>query len=202
MNSYVHPVAKRRYQLNKRAQDQSETRRRIVDATVALHREVGPASTTISAIAERAGVQRLTVYRHFPDNRQLFLACSERNTELNPPPDPSKWARVPEPAARLKSALTDLFAYYRRAEPTLRRVLPDARVMPELAEVLAPMQQYFDSLADLLVAAWEVPPERLRLLRAAILHSIRFETWSSLSELGLDDDEAVELLRRFVLASR
>ena len=73
----VHCCAmKRRYELKERARRQAETKQRIVEAAVALHTSVGPARTTISAIAERAGVERHTVYAHFPDERTLFRACS------------------------------------------------------------------------------------------------------------------------------
>ncbi len=69
-------MTKRSYNLGQRASSQEETPRRIVDATVALHEEIGPRATTISAIAEKASVQRLTVYRHFPDETELFKACT------------------------------------------------------------------------------------------------------------------------------
>src|SRR6185312_8925397 len=94
----------RKYQKKLRAEQQEETRQRIVEAMVALHREVGPARTTISAIAERAGVERLTVYRHFPDERSMFEACTSHYATVVPQPDPARWEGVEEPAERLRSA--------------------------------------------------------------------------------------------------
>src|SRR5689334_23081270 len=117
----------RKYELRQRAEARAVTRQRIVDATVALHGSVGPAATTISAIAERAGVQRLTVYRHFPDKRALFQACSGHWAALHPLPDPSSWPAVADPAARLELALRELYAHYRETEQmtaNIRRDLP------------------------------------------------------------------------------
>ena len=87
-------MATRKYTQSRRAEQQSETRRRIVDAVYALHGEIGPARTTIKAIAERAGVERLTVYRHFADEREIFTACSAHFQEEMPPPDPAAWLGV------------------------------------------------------------------------------------------------------------
>src|SRR4051812_13594626 len=106
----------RKYEQKRRAEQQAETRRRIVEAMVALHGEVGPARTTISAIAERAGVERLTVYRHFEDETAMFEACSAHfAAEVAPPPDPAAWADMPDPAERLRTALLAFYAYFRRA---------------------------------------------------------------------------------------
>jgi AcrR family transcriptional regulator len=192
---------KRRYQLKKRAQDQLETRQRIVDATVELHREVGPARATISAIAKRAGVQRLTVYRHFDDNLELLRACSQRNNELNPPPDPAQWHGVADPLRLFETVAGDLYAYYGRVAPTLEKVLRDAQVVPEMAQVMAPMRAYLESAADLVVGAWSSPGQRRRILRAAVRHALDFHTWQSFRQQGLDDRELQAIMGRFVAAS-
>ena len=110
----------RKYQLNKRAERQQETRRRIEAAAIALHEEVGGVAATITAIAERAGVSRLTVYRHFPDERSLLTACTGTYLAANPPPDPRDWARIPDPAVRLRIALAELYPYYRRIKDSWR----------------------------------------------------------------------------------
>src|SRR6476660_9885741 len=112
-------MATRRYQQKRRAEHQAETRQRIVEAMVALHGEVGPARTTISAIAERAGVERLTVYRHFPDETEMFQACTTHYATVVPQPDPAKWGSIEEPAERLRAALLAFYDYYRRAEQML-----------------------------------------------------------------------------------
>src|SRR3954462_4827896 len=120
----------RKYELKRRAGRQAETHRRIVEATVALHEEVGPAHTSISAIAERAGVERLTVYRHFPDDASLFAACSHRFTEGHPPPDPETWAEIADPVARLRAALGAFYAFYRDGEGMLTNIERDAPQLP------------------------------------------------------------------------
>ena len=131
----------RRYELKQRAEDVTATRERIVEATVELHDSVGPARTTITAIAERAGVQRLTVYRHFPDERSLFEACSGHWTARHPRPDPVTWAAVDEPEERLRVALTAIYAYYRGGEGMIGNLLRDLPGLPVLQEVAAPVRR-------------------------------------------------------------
>src|SRR3954454_16202955 len=108
---------KRRYELKARAEKAAETRRRITESTVALHQEVGPARTRVAEIARRAGVQRLTVYNHLPDERELFGACSAHFIGQQPPPDPGAWAAIADPSERLRTALTELHAWYSARRP-------------------------------------------------------------------------------------
>src|SRR5688500_344824 len=129
-------MATRTYQKKRRAEREAETRQRIVEAIVSLHREVGPARTTVSAIAERAGVERLTVYRHFADETTMFQACSAHFATEVPGPDPAKWADVAEPAERLRAALLAFYDYYRRGEEMLVHVHRDLPRLPALAAVL------------------------------------------------------------------
>ena len=130
----------RKYELKQRALSQAETRQRIVDATVDLHRELGPLRTTISAIAERAGVQRLTVYRHFPDDRALFGACGGQWRAAHPLPDPSAWAGVEDPAERLQVALDRDLRLVRSTEEMTANVLRDIPESPVLQEITAPLR--------------------------------------------------------------
>src|SRR6266571_1235941 len=115
----------RKLQLKQRAVRMEETRQRIARATYELHATVGPLQTTISAVADRAGVQRLTVYHHFPDEWQLHEACVEYALALDPPPDPTAWHQVVDPLARLHHGLMELYAYFRRNESLLRNVARD-----------------------------------------------------------------------------
>src|SRR5829696_1786436 len=108
--------SKRTYRLKKRAADMAETRRRITEAAVDLHGSVGPARTTISGVAERAGVQRATLYRHFPDEDALFVACSSHWMAQHPLPDPAGWAAIEDPDERLRVALKELYEWYERGE--------------------------------------------------------------------------------------
>src|SRR3954454_9208174 len=118
--------SKRRYELKERAVKQAETRQRIIDATVSLHREVRPARTPISEVARRAGVGPVTVYNHFPDDESLLGACSQQFVEESPPPDPASWKSVKDPEARLKSSLAELYDYYRENDAMLANVGRDA----------------------------------------------------------------------------
>src|SRR6476619_3705653 len=124
----------RKYEQKQRARSRAETHERIVEATVALHRELGPARTTVSAIAERAGVQRLTVYRHFPDERALFRACSGHWAALHPLPDPSAWSAIDDPAARLALALAELYAHYGETEQMNANIRRDLPIVPAIQE--------------------------------------------------------------------
>ena len=103
-----------KYKLKRRAERQEETRLRIARAAAELHETVGPSKTTISALAEEAGVSRPTIYSHFPNELSLFKACSSLDLSENPPPDPDPWAKIADPEERLRSALTEVYAYYLR----------------------------------------------------------------------------------------
>jgi len=189
----------RRYELKRRADRQSETRQRIVEATVHLHQAVGSAKTTISAIAEKAGVERLTVYRHFPDDRALFTACTSHYLALNPPPDPAAWEGIPEAAQRLRAGLTGIYAFHRRTEPMFRRAGDELEQNRVLREVLAPFFAYWERVHAVLCAPWKVSGRARVRVKALVGHAIRFQTWRSLArEQKLTDAEAVDLLVQWV----
>src|ERR671929_622667 len=125
----------RPYRQKRRAERQAETRQRIIESAVALHLERGPAQTSINAIAERAGVNRVTVYRHFPDARSLLEACSAHARRLNPPPDVSRWRTIKDPRQRTEVGLTQLYDYFRRTEAGWANVLRDAELEPLVREM-------------------------------------------------------------------
>src|SRR4051812_26545070 len=137
-------MATRKYTKKLRAEQESETRQRIIEAVYALHGEIGPARTTIKAIAERAGVERLTVYRHFAGEGEIFAACGAHFQARTRPPDPAAWADVAEPAARLRAVLLAFYGYYRRAEPNLAKAQRDAVELPALAAVMAPFDRFVE----------------------------------------------------------
>jgi AcrR family transcriptional regulator len=182
----------RKYQQRARAEAQEETRRRITEATVELHATVGPARTTISAIAERAGVQRLTVYRHFPDERSLFAACSAHWLGADPPPDPSAWAAIEAVDERTRTALTELYGWYRRNDAMLTNTQRDALALPALAEIADP-GPFLEAMRQVLMRG---RPRRKRV-RAALGHALEFSTWRSLARQGLSDGEAAEMMTAF-----
>ena len=185
----------RKYQLKRRAERQEETRRRIALAAMALHESVGPAQTTISAIAERAGVQRLTVYRHFPDEASLFRACSERYFTAHPLPDPGGWAGIEDPVERLETALRQLYAYYRSTEAMTLNVLRDLPAKPELAESVGAMEQALAGMRRMLCVGWDAPDGMRAVLEGAVGHALDFSTWYSLARRqGMADAGAVRLM--------
>ncbi|HEU5489979.1 MAG TPA: helix-turn-helix domain-containing protein [Gaiellaceae bacterium] len=185
----------RNYELKRRAERQAETRRRIVDATVDLHTSVGPARTTISAIAEQAGVERHTVYAHFPDESTLFQACSAHWRELHPLPDSSSWAGIADPARRLRAALQTVYAWYELVEDDLANFSRDAGVHELTTELVGQRERAIGSLGAELAHGWP----RRKSVQAAIGHALDFESWRSLTRRqGLTRRQAVDAMSTFV----
>jgi AcrR family transcriptional regulator len=190
----------RPYRLKRRAAEQAATRQRIIDATIALHQERGDAGTTIRAIADRAGVGRVTVYRHFPDERALLSACTGHYLAQNPPPNHEAWREIEDPDARLRTALGEMYAWYGRNERMWARAEADAPTNPILAELLAPFEALLAHIRTILMADRTTGDDATRpLVAAAIGHAIAFGTWRSLVRTqGLDDAAAVALMAHLV----
>jgi len=186
----------RRYEKKQRAEQEEATRARIAAVTAALHEEIGPARTTIKAIAERAGVTRPTVYKHFPDEVSLFSACSVHFIHANPVPDISAWAAVADPEERFRRALADMYGRYARTEEMTGNVRRDAELMPSLRQVLDQgWQPFLESALDILSAGWGARGARARRLRATIDLALDFGTWKRLVRVnGLKQDEAADLM--------
>jgi len=166
-----------------------------------LHELIGPAGTTVSAIAERAGVQRATVYRHFPDERSLFAACSAHWATLHPAPDPSTWENVADPPERLALALDALYAWYEDVEPMLTNVVRDMDRHAPVAEVAARRIERLGVIQDGLARGWAVPGAAGRRLRAALGLALDFTTWQGMHARGLSRTESVELMCGMVAAA-
>jgi AcrR family transcriptional regulator len=185
---------KRKYELKQRAEEMARTRRRITEAAVELHGSVGPARTTISAVAQLAGVQRHTVYRHFPTQPDLFGACSSHYLTENPWPDPGPWRAISDPRQRLTRALEELYRWYECAEPMFSNVLRDLELVDALQLTIVPLQEYLAEAAEILAAGWPARGRRRRLLAAAVRHALDFHTWHSLAaDNQLTRAEAVQL---------
>jgi AcrR family transcriptional regulator len=196
-------VPRRPYRKRRRAEQEAQTRLKITEAAVKLHGTVGPARTTISDIAAEAGVQRATVYRHFPDLESLFLSCSAHWASLNPPPDPASWTHVTDPDSRLREALTELYTWYGSAEPMLTNVVRDAPLVPATAQAGQRFQRYFQALHAALMSGRRTTGRARIRTAAAIGHALDFATWRSLTrEQGLRSDEAVALMTALVGAAR
>lgn len=183
-------MTKRRYTQTKRAESRDGTRERILVAAGELHEEVGPRLTSISALAERAGVQRLTVYRHFPDEEALIAACSSHWFGLHPLPDPSRWAAVTDPAEQARTALTALYVYYQETQRMLAAIHRDEPLVPAVRQPLGQMRRLIEGIADGLLLAQSGASQ----LRTTLRHAVQFSTWSSLEEAGLDDGEKADLV--------
>lgn len=186
-------TTKRPYQLKERAKSQEETRQKIVEATMHLHEELGPRATTISAIAERAGVQRLTVYRHFPDETAVFKACTSHWLSLNPPPDPMEWADIADPRKRLAAVLAAFYRYYGTTQRMWTVSHRDVVDVPALQEPMARFAGYLSGIAGDLAARLTATPGDRGPVEATIRHALRFPTWADLDEQGLATDEKVRL---------
>src|SRR5262247_128064 len=138
----------RKYELKKRADEMAETHLRITEAAIELHGTVGPSRTTLSAVAKRAGVERRTLYRHFPNEADLFAACSTHYFAANPWPDLADWRAVRDPQERLERALGDLYAYYERTEPMLANVLRDAELVDSARDAVVPLHTYLEEATE------------------------------------------------------
>jgi AcrR family transcriptional regulator len=189
---------KRSYRMEERAKARDETRLRIVEAAVHLHGRLGPAATTVSAIAERAGVQRLTVYRHFPDEAALFAACTAHWGSRNPPPDPGSWSSITDPMARAVTAVTAYCAYYAGTSAMWRVAYRDASRVKPIQPLLAHVDASLDALAETLAAGFAAKGKAGRGLRATLRHALSFATWCDLQDRGLSDREKAALVRAWL----
>jgi AcrR family transcriptional regulator len=192
---------KRRYEKRARAAQEEATRLRVIEAAIELHGTVGPARTTISAIAERAGVRRATVYRHFPDERALFEGCSGVWGERNPLPDPATWAAIPDPAARVEAALHALYGWYEQTGPMLSALLRDVEAVPLIGELQAGRLAFFADVEDGLASGWGARGKRATRLRATIGLALDFSTWRTLDERGLGRSDAVAVMSSAIRAA-
>ena len=190
------------YEKRARAAQEQAPRMRIIEAAIDLHGSVGPARTTVSAIAERADVRRATVYRHFPDERALLLGCSGTWAERNRPPDPGAWAAETDPEVRLRTALDAIYGWYEQVEPMLTSVLRDAETMPIIDEIQRKGRlAYLGAVEDMLAAGWGVRGKAARRLRATIGLALDFFAWRGLHERGLERADAVAVMATAVRAS-
>jgi AcrR family transcriptional regulator len=186
-----------KYNLKARAERHQQTRQRIVETAVELHGAYGPAQTTITDIAKRAGVQRQTVYNHFPDELSLLKACSAHNRTLNPPPDPEPWKLIADPQSRLRRALAEVYAYNRRNEQMQANVTRDAQANPNVGKVFEARIKHQERMRDALGAGFleQGDGQRHKQLYGALWVALEFQTWHTLvREQGFEDEEVIELM--------
>jgi AcrR family transcriptional regulator len=202
MSNQSSTATKRTYRKRRRAQLEEETRLRITEAAIDLHGSVGPARTTISAVADRAGVQRATVYRHFPDEEALFDACSSHWMAQHPLPDPAAWAKIEDPHERLRVALGEVYEWYERGEYMLEKTTRDVALVPALRPAMEAFRGWFDGAADAILRGRLERGARRRRVRAAVGHALAFETWRSLvTHQGMSRSETIELMEALAAAA-
>ncbi len=188
----------RRYRKRERAKSEQETRQRITEAAVELHGTVGPAKTTVTEIANLAGVSRMTVYNHFPTDVELFRACSGHWAAENPFPDPSSWTED-DPSDRLVGALRELYAWYRQKEQMLGKVLRDTPLVPALGDVMGGLwDSYLDGLVQALAEGWAARGIDDAPLRAMLRLAVDFHSWVTLTGSGVGDEDAAILMAGMV----
>jgi AcrR family transcriptional regulator len=187
----------RNYTLKRRAESQAETRRRIVEAAVELHSTIGPAKTTVSMIAEKAGVQRHTLYKHFPDERSMAMACSGLAEERDPLPDGEPWRAIADPVERLQVGLRAVYDWYARNESLLACVLRDAETHALVREISA--LRYGPGIEK-----WhEVLGAGLKAKQRPMLAlALSYHTWRTLTrEAGLKQADAVKAMAHAIANS-
>lgn len=185
---------KRKYTKTVRAEKQEQTRERILEAVVALHEEVGPANTTVKAVAERAGVQRLTVYRHFPDDTSMFQACTSHWLASHQPPHEADWANIEDPVERCAAALLAFYRYYRDTEAMWNSSYKDVEKVSALQQPMAEFEAYLDLVRDSLLKSFKLSGEAKKSLKLTLRHGLRFSTWRSFKTENLKDEKIADLV--------
>jgi AcrR family transcriptional regulator len=192
----------RPYRMNRRAESQRQTLQRITESAVELHGTLGPAQTSLSAVAAHAGVRRSTLYRHFPSEAALFDACTAHWSAGNPLPEIGVWLTVEDPDQRLPGALAELYAFYSRTEGMLENLFRDELTVPMVAERFSAFRGYFDAAREALLSGRKLRSSSKSRTRSVLGHAVAFSTWKSLvREQGLKDSEVIDLMRTLVDAA-
>lgn len=194
--------ATRPYRKKQRARQEAETRRRITEAVVDLHRTVGPAHTTVTEVAKRAGVGRMTVYNHFPTEADLIEACSTHWSSRNPLPDPTEWAEIEDVDERLARGLRELYAWYADTEDMMGKVLRDAPIVPPLGDLMEERWwALVDQMCAILLQDRGLKGQQRKRALAALRVALDFSTWRTLTAEGLSHSAAACLAARFVISA-
>ena len=195
----VMPDEKRPYRMTARAELAQRTRQRITQSAVELHGTLGPSRTSLSAVAKHAGVRRSTLYRHFPDEAALFVACSGHWMSQHPLPDLEAWSVVRDPEERLRRALTELYAYYAETEPMLANLVRDLDLVEAVAKQFAEFLNYMETARQTLSIGRRERGRTAQRVHAAIGHGLAFTTWRSLvREQGCAAHDAADIICQLV----
>ena len=187
---------KRPYRQKARAEKAASTRRSIVEAAVRLHESVGPAQTSLSAVAREAGISRPTLYAHFADEEALFRACTEHWLQQDPPPDPAVWLQISDPVERVATALSEIYSHYARNEQMIENVFRDMYLVDSMRSFNVPLVEgTFAAMTEILSAPFADRPEIADRRRAMVSVAISFDTWQRMvGSGGLSDQEAANLM--------
>ena len=177
--------------MSKRAAAAARTRKRIVDATLALHGEQGIAATSWDEIAARAGVGVGTVYRHFPSLDELIPACGEVAMQVVAVPDPATvgalFEHATQPTERIEQLVREAFAIYERGAPQLRAVRRESDVHPRIAQDRDAFETSLAALVDAALAPLDATPHDRAVARALV----DLDTWEAFRDQGLTPAETV-----------
>ena len=184
----------RKYRQKRRAEQAQATRQQIVEAAMHLHETLGPARTSIKAVAEQAGVQRLTVYRHFPDDASLYQACTSHWMSLHPPPAKTAWDNIADPRQRTAKALLAFYRYYSKTSRMWRVAYRDVDDLPDLQGPMQQFDRYLDAVRDDLLSGWRPGKKQHKPLSITLRHGLRFATWQSLKKERLSDPAMAQLV--------
>lgn len=195
-------ATRRRYEQRERARQHEATRRRIVDALVELHETVGAARTTVTEVARRAGVGRMTVYNHFATEAEMVTACTSHWIAQHPPPDVEAWGDIPDPDERLAVALASLYPYYAETQAMWTTAYRDAPLVPSLGAIMdSAWFALLDRAVDMLARGRGLRGGARRRVRGALRLAIDFPTWRTLTASGMSAAEAADVAAAFVGAS-
>jgi AcrR family transcriptional regulator len=194
----------RQYRQSLRSEKSASTRQRIVAAAIELHGTIGPANTSLSAVARKAGVSRPTLYSHFPDEASLFHACTIHWMSQDPPPDPAAWLENDDPRRRIGTALREIYSHYARNEQMTGNVLRDMYLVESMRSFNVPrVEESFAAVTEILGSAFGDGPDLAVRRRAMVSVAISFNTWKSLVRVeGLTNEEATELMAHAVACVR
>src|SRR5919106_3340922 len=187
---------KRPYRQKARAEKAASTRRSIVEAALRLHESVGPAQTSLSAVAREAGISRPTLYAHFADEGALFRACTEHWLQRDPPPDPAAWLQISDPVQRVGTALGEIYSHYARNEQMIENVFRDMYLVDSMRSFNVPLVEgTFAAMTEILTTAFADGPEIADRRRAMVAVAISFDTWQTLVEgARLSTTEGADLM--------
>jgi AcrR family transcriptional regulator len=190
----------RQYRQSVRAEKTASTRRRIVAAAIELHGTLGPANTSLSSVARKAGVSRPTLYSHFPDEASLFHACTMHWMSQDPPPDPAAWLEIDNSRRRVGTALSEIYSHYARNEQMIGNVFRDMYLVESMRSFNVPLvEASFAAMTEVIASAFDDGTDLAVRRKAIVSVAINFHTWKNLVRVeGLTNEETADLMTHLI----